>query len=132
MADFSITVRNSINTFGPAPTDKWGSPFTWGSSLWGEGDQVISTSFFFPKTISNSITCDSSVALASSRFILLSDSISQDFEMSNENLQDPNGYFHVFAKPSTNAEDRVMTSFTSEPRVTTSWSQSTGASTTWS
>jgi hypothetical protein len=54
MADYTVTINNSLRTFGIGPTSQWGA-MTWGSSKWGEGSIAVQTIKTIDIGISNSI-----------------------------------------------------------------------------
>lgn len=132
MADFLITVTNSVRSFGPAPSTKWGagSPYTmtWGTSKWGEGTQDLIVSV--TKYLSNSQGSDTTLYKSNSKFY--SSSVSPTGEMSREVLSDGSGYSYLYPDNTTDLEGRDFTTFTSGTAQTTSYSSATAQSTTWS
>ena len=55
MADHTITINNSVRTFGIGPTSQWGS-MVWGSDKWGEGSIAVQTIKTIDIAISNSVS----------------------------------------------------------------------------
>jgi hypothetical protein len=54
MTTYTVTINNSLRTFGIGPTSQWGA-MTWGSSKWGEGSIAVQTIKTIDIGISNSI-----------------------------------------------------------------------------
>lgn len=127
MADLALTISNSINCFGPAPTTNWNA-FSWGDAKWGEGTESLVKSVM--KQIDNSIASDTTLFFDAA--ISFSNSLSSTFEMSNEELTDGSGYNFVFRRPTVDAETQVITNYTSFSAQNTAWSTSTVSATTWS
>lgn len=73
---------------------------------------TIADDFVYPKTISEALTLTSDITVIS--------------------LQDAAGYYYVFARPTTNSDERVDTSYSSASAGSTSFTSLSGASTTWS
>ena len=132
MADFSVSISNSLNSFGPAPATRWGtgSPYTmtWGTSKWGEGTEDLIASI--EKLISNSILSDSELFKAASKFI--ENSIIPTSETTNEGLQDGSGYSYVFTAPTLDGESRNLTTYASGTAQGTAYSSASVAVTNWS
>jgi hypothetical protein len=133
MADFVVSISNSINCFGPAPSTKWGTgtnTMTWGSSKWGEGSaDLISES---EKILSvQSIVIMGGVAslspnkLISDTFELLSETTSQD-------LRTANGYYYFFVKPTLDPEQRNQSTYTVASVSATTYTTAPVTSITWS
>ena len=131
MADLSVTIANQVNSFGPAPSTKWGDnaiyDMTWGSSKWGEGTEDTPTEV--GKVIENSQASDSSVSKEPTKVI--DNSQESTFEMSSETLQDGSGYYYVFIRPSSDAENRASTTYTETSDPSTTWTSATVTGVSW-
>lgn len=127
MADFNITISNSLNLFGPAPSNKWNA-YLWNAFLWGEGTADLAVAV--GKIISNALAL--SDALAKSAVHVISESIGVTGDMGSEYLTDAAGYTHVFPSDVTNAEDRDFPDWSSGAAGSPAWATSTAGSTTWS
>lgn len=132
MADLSITVQNTINSFGPAPSSKWGTGtpynFTWGTSLWGEGSQDLITQLI--KVIGNSISSTDTYVLAP-RHVFSMGSISSTMEMTVEYLTS-NGWNYVFTGNVTDADERNLSTWSDVNSTDATWTATTDPSTSWS
>lgn len=133
MADFTKTITNSIQCFGAGPSSQWGV-MQWnsgGTYKWGEGTVEIQQDFakvLSPKTL----TLSDTLSLVVDFNVTLSESLPSDFEASDETLSDQAGYSYVFRLPTTNAEDQIITSYTTDPDESTSYASLTVATTVWS
>lgn len=135
MADYSQTVSNRINCFGQSPTTKWGVgaayTMTWGVSLWGEGTESLVREY--ERQLSETVTIDSALELSVAWYREPNmGSLSFDFETSNESLQTANGYYYVFIQPSSNAEDRNLSSYTEVTSSAAVYTSGSAASIIWS
>lgn len=101
---------------------------TWGTSLWGEGTQDLIVAI--EKLLSNSITPSDDYFLHPDK--LISNSIVHTSETTNEGLQSGNGYSYVFVGPTTEAEDRNLSTYTEGSAASTSYTAGASTSTTWS
>lgn len=128
MADFTQTITNAVGIFGHAPS-LWGT-MIWGQDNWGDGSQTLS------KDVEKNLDAEA-LTLADSyskdvEHPLDAQSIATAFEMTGETLQDGNGYYEVFVRPTTDAEDRNLTEFDEESRTSSSWTEATGPNDDWS
>lgn len=127
MANLTKTVTNSIRSFGPAPSTKWGG-FTWGAGNWGEKGANLTRAI--GKLISNTQLSDSTISKQPS-VLAFQESLAFTFEASHEYLSQGD-YFYVFPKPSTDAEERALTTYTSVSRQSTTYTSMVTATTVWS
>lgn len=134
MANLLITISNQINTFGPAPSTLWGAnaptTMTWGSSKWGEGSADLVASY--QKIFGQSITLDSAVALSATFYMTLANALTTDSETTGEGLRTSNGWDYVFVKPTTDAELRNLTTFSSGTAAITTFTSGSVPVTVWS
>lgn len=146
MADYSITVSNTLYAFGP---DKL-TVSLWGTFQWGEnwGYTPIDMICDVEKQITNSLaptgsTLNFDVDKALSETITPSDAFSKDTERTISNSLAPtgdltsetltiSGWNYVFVKPSTNAEDRNLATFTTQSNAQTTWTSNVVTSGSWS
>lgn len=116
MADFTITISNTVGLFGPADASLWGT-MLWGTDYWGtDSDQEfevikalsngfsasVAFSFDFDKTVSTN-----SVGLASDIPTLI--------------LQDSNGFCYVFPSDQKNAANNPDTSYSMVADTDATW-----------
>ena len=127
MADYTITISESLNVFGPAPSDKW-SEYNWNAFKWGEGTNIVLLGV--GAVLSDTPTL--SDAFSALTDVSLSDSITPSDAVTNETLTDSNGYTYVFTGNTTNAVNRASTTYTQQTSTAPVWTSGTGASTTWS
>jgi hypothetical protein len=133
VADFVISVSNSVNTFGPAPSTKWGTntPYTmtWGTSKWGEGTEDLIVQIVKNLTAETLTLTD---ALYKNPNKLLENSADFTSETTAEALLSGNGYYYVFVAPTTDGEDRNLSTYTSGSAGSVTYTSVSVASTTWS
>ena len=133
MADFTKTVSNTLNVFGPAPSTKWGTgtPYTmtWGTSKWGEGTEDL---VVLPgKFIGNSLAPTSEISSKDFFHLVDMGSLSPTSETVTETLS--SGIWdYVFVSNTSDADDRSFASWTDDTSASTSWTDDTSPSTTWS
>lgn len=147
MTDYSKTIVNTVGVWGLAPPDLWGA-HNWGAFLWGEGtndfavaiQKLVGTSLTpgmaLIKDVATTldvggITTDSAVSKGFS-IQLAANTLGVSIDMSDERLQDSEGYYHVFPDRTTSGEARAFTTWTDIADVSVSWTSSTVTSTTWS
>lgn len=146
MADFTITISNQLYALGPEQL----SPSLWGTFQWGEnwGYTAIDLICEVDKSIANSITPSEAVLQFGfdkelSESLSMTDEFSRGSELTIYNTLSPTGdlssetlaiggWNYLFVKPSTNAEDRNLATFTTQSNASTTWTSGTATSTTWS
>lgn len=131
MADYSISISNSLNVFGPAPSDLWNER-AWNSFLWGEGSndlQVIVTKYIENLT---ELSLDSSVSAYAYFNMTLDNSLAPDADMYSESVSDGSGWSYVFPSNVTDGESRFTPTYTEAAAASTTWTSATVATTTWS
>lgn len=127
MTVFTKTITNSLNLFGPAPSDKW-QAYNWNAFKWGEGTAPMVKN---PrKVLVASITLTD--AFTKSQIRTISNSLAPTTEITLENLTDGAGYYHLFPGGVTDGLDRVATSWGSGSTSGPSWVASSTTATTWS
>lgn len=129
MADFSVTISNTINAFGNGPSTKW-NLFSWGGANWGQGSVDLQTDVI--KALSESFTLSDALTITADFVWTLSNELTPTFEASNETLSDAAGYDYVFVGGTSNASDRAATSYTAGSAGATTWASSSTVSTSWS
>lgn len=134
MAAYTQTITNSINCFGSSPPTVWGNStvrvMTWGSSKWGEGTH--SSILSVEKLVEDSIDSDDLVSLTTEFERLRTNEITCLSETTSEGLGSGNGYLYVFVKPTTEAEDRNQSSYSSLTAGSQTYTSMPAASTVWS
>lgn len=133
MADFSQNISNSVNVFGNEKSTIWGQgeyPYTmtWGTTKWGEGSYTILCNIEHLVAIGSTSLTWEQTRLETEK--LISETLTPAFETSSETLQ--NGiWYYVFSGGTTEAENRINTSYTSGATTTASYTCLTAQSTTW-
>jgi hypothetical protein len=127
VADFNITVSNSLNIFGPAPSNKW-NVHNWNAFLWGEGTTDLIASV--GKFISNSLASDSAVEKLPVRVI--TNSLTLTGDMSSQGLKDSAGYSYVFPDRTTDGEERDFPTWTEGAGQSTTWTTASATTSSWS
>lgn len=142
-----MTITNSLNVFGGGPPSLWNSHL-WNSFKWGEGTVAIPHSIVRLISV-GSISPDSAryfsltklieageIAPDSSRgfdFVkLISETLGFTSSAPEQELTDPEGYYHLFPGGVANAHNRVNSTYSTGAAGSTTWSQSTASSTSWS
>jgi hypothetical protein len=126
MADFTITVSNSLAIVGATPSSLWGT-MEWGEN-WGAGSEDFITSVF--KFLANTTTLSDSLTKQLIKFILNTQTINGD--MTEQQMFNGSGWNYVFVKPSTDAEDRSGTEWTdANTGDVATWTCQAAGSTTW-
>ena len=127
MADLFKTITNEFNVFALAPSNKWGE-YNWGAFRWGEGTNTLPLQI--GKFLSETVSFTDSYYRAATKKI--SETVTMgDFEATVETLSDGSGYSYVYPGNTTDADDRVATSWTSAA-ASTSWTSGPGTGTSWS
>lgn len=129
MADFSITIANSVNTFGPAPSDKWAA-YEWNAFTWGEGTADLATDTH--KVLGESVALSDTITAEAAFVISISNALAPTGDMGAEYLTDAAGYAYVFPDRVTDAEDRAIPTWTASSGPASGWSSATAGSTNWS
>lgn len=125
MADFSITITNSLAFVGMAPPTLWNN-FTWGEDPWGEGTDPVTKAV--DKPLNESISLSDALTKGAAK--ALSESISPLFEMSSETKAQ--GIWDLLFEGSVeDAENRASTSWTEDDGQSASWSEESDPSTDW-
>lgn len=133
MADLTISIANSINSFGPAPSDKWGTGtpynFTWGVSKWGEGTEDLQVAI-------EKVLSSEGYSISDDYFFNpnkgLSESLPFASETTSEFLLTGNGWNYVFVAPVIDAENREIAVYTAVSGASVSYTCGTATSPTWS
>lgn len=135
MADLVQSISNSVNAFGGGPSTKWEDnpagtyTMTWGVSNWGEGteDMVLDVTKLISNTQGFIDIVDIILFLNK---IVVNEQIlmSANFAIA---LGDGGSYNYVFAGPTTEGEDQVMSEYTSSSDPGTTWTQVTSNDTEW-
>ena len=127
MVDYTQTILNLVYAFGLADTTKWDS-FLWDVGYWGEGSQDATVEV--EKLISNSQDVTDLFAKEADKN--LANTFSPTFEMAEEQLKDSAGYNYLFKRPSTDAEDRSLPTWSSLSAGSVTWTSLSTGTTTWS
>jgi hypothetical protein len=127
MADFDITISESLRLFGVAPADKW-NEYNWNAFLWGEGTNKIVTESEVP--IADSLVLTGAVATEAE--IMFAELLALSCGPTSEVLLDGNGYYYVFTDGATNGEDRDPVAWSSASAGSGSWTSQAVSTTSWS
>jgi hypothetical protein len=129
MADYNVTVVESLRLFGVQPSDKW-QQYNWNAFLWGEGTNAVLASASPLIAESQSFTDDLTTAAEFNRQV--DEAITLSGAPSSEVLRDGNGYVYVFPSAASDGEDRDPVDWASGTTASATWSSQAAASTTWS
>ncbi len=131
MANLSITISNTLSVFGATPPSLWGV-MVWGVDNWGYGSSDLLENV--DKLVSNTLTLDSAVALQVEWNPVISNTLTLTEDMTSETLADRSGegaWLYEFPGSVTNAESRVISSFTASSEATASFTVASAPTTTW-
>ncbi len=128
MADFTITIRNSMNMFGGSPSSLWGS-WNWAAFKWGEGTADLPVEI--THLISEALVLDSAIGGFEVNHVI-SEALGLSSDMVSEFLSDGSGYFYVFPSDVTNNDIRAIASYTSGSSPGSNWTSAAAGSTIWS
>lgn len=117
MADFEITVSNSMNVFGQEPATKWGD-FNWGEGFWGFGSET--TLIDVEKLISENV--EQAFAIFNTKGKLLVESIPSTFFVGDQVLTDGKGYVKKYP---------FSSGFSKKGRQASIWTRATRPDSTW-
>lgn len=153
MTAFTKTISNTVGFVGGKPAQPWGSSVTnatmvWGTNKWGNklhfenflithliSESLIVSGATFVKDIAHILPAES-LSLSDAEFKettrTISESLSLTGDSSSQTLQEPNGYYYVFRKPTTNNENTVQSQYSSLSASTTSFTSNAVTTTTWS
>lgn len=101
----------------------------WGTSLWGLSHMF--TQFVFGISIDNTMAFTSDVD-SKSIFHTYDTTLDFTIEAAHEYLQDQAGYYYEFTKPSTDAEDRNLATYTEQNATDPTYTSMSVSVTTWS
>lgn len=104
-------------------TDQWGT-------FWGAGTQDTKTQSIKP--LSETITSSDSIALTVAFNRTLTNTLDFTEDLSRQTVSDSSGYSVLYPGNSTNAENRVLTTYSTATAGTPTYSSSSAGSTTWS
>lgn len=127
MASFTIAYSNSVGLIGPGAATNWGV-MVWGVDPWGFSSDITVNVL---KAIANNIF-PSGAVLGFGVNKSVANDLATTCDPSAEYLSDPAGYQYVFPRPSTNAENRPLSSFTCGIAAGGAWTSGTAGSTVWS
>jgi hypothetical protein len=145
LADFTITISNNLYPLGPDNV----TPSLWGVFQWGQPwlytanglitatNKLITNAvtpssvqvFHVGKLLTNTVTPSDDYQFSSEKVI--SNSLAPSFETSSEQLAN-GSWNYVFRKPSSNAEDRNLATFTTSTNASTTWTSQPVGSSNWS
>ena len=127
MADYSISISNSIDVFGAGPASLWGT-VVGGTDNWGEGSTPMTQ--YIGKFLSNDITPSDDFTFGVMKNV--SDDISLTDALIEETLKDGKGYNYIFTSNKTDAEDRWLGTWSdNDPGDKATYTSNSGASTNW-
>ena len=121
-----MTVTNSVNLFGIAPSNKW-NDYNWNAFLWGEGtaDLITETT----KVLGNTITGDTVVIKEIDH--VLGDTLTLTEDITHRYVLD-GAYYRVYTSDTTDIEGEDTVSWSSSTATAPTWASATAASTSWS
>ncbi len=145
MANFSITVTNMLDIFGPAAATRWNA-FLWGSANWGQSadlgtdvthyvDTTLSPTSDPVKYITHFVDDEGTLLdsdIVKYYTIIINEALSLLADMQSEQLQEQNGYFYTYPDRTIEGESRASNTFTAGTRPTVTWAQGAAGSTVWS
>jgi hypothetical protein len=128
VANYSITITNSITPVGPAAPSQWGV-MVWGVDRWLEGSDTLTK---VQKPLTNSVSPTSDLSLSATWSRTIDNSLAIIVDPSSEELSDSAGYRYVFSRPTSNADSQVVSTYDQESTGAQSYATVSRPSTTWS
>jgi len=129
VADFTITISNSLQCFALEQATLWNDAI-WGTDYWGYGSNTVALST--EKFLANGLTVDEILVVQAFVNVTISNSLTMSSETTSEEIFDSAGYNYVFVKPTVDAENRNLGSFTEVGPNSTTWAAASATTTTWS
>lgn len=127
MANLSITITNSVRTFGPAPADYWNA-YNWNAFLWGEGTAAMVGNAL--KVVTNSQTLTELTTPQGTFNLSISNSLS--FSEAYAQYSADGRWSRIFSDNVTNAENRAFPTWVSGTAGFAAWTTATVGAPTWS
>jgi hypothetical protein len=127
LANLTVTISNSVNCLGGAPSTKWGD-FSWGFGKWGQGTNAM---LIYARSVFSDSLSLTDLSAVTPR-VVSTDSLASTFDNLSETLQDSQGYYYVFIDHVTNAENRPNGSYTCAVADPEAWISQAAGITTWS
>lgn len=133
MADFTQTINETIRSFGPGPSTKWGTApndvyvMTWGSDKWGFGSE--DTTQDVGKVLDETqASADAILQLQATKILSESQPSSDDMDHAYLTL---GGYYHEFISQVIDADDQTVNSYTAGSNPSSTYAQTSNPSTVW-
>jgi hypothetical protein len=131
LADHVITIAMQVNTFGPAPSTKWGVgssyTMTWGASKWGEGTEKITVDF--EKVLVETQALADAIVKEVEKVIAAT--INPSYANTVDNLSQ-GVWNYGFPGNTSNAVSGIATNYSSGTAGSTTWTSNTAGGTSWS
>lgn len=128
MADLSISISNSLNCFGGAPTNKWNA-FEWGDFLWGEGTADMLQ--MVVKVLPGDALSLTGAVTAKSLTHRLAETLQPSGDMTSELLSDGAGYTYLSPDRAADGEARDPVDWTEAQDQQAGWTEGAEPSTDW-
>ena len=106
----------------------WGVD-AWGGK-WGVGSEF--TAMSAGKSIQNTVSLGLSISKSVGYNVTVSNSVGLSEDLVSEYVDDPSGYRVFYAGGSSNAEDRVITTYSAAAAASSTYTSSTAGNTVWS
>lgn len=126
MANFTVTISDSLNLLGIQPSNKW-NVLQWGTDTWGAGSngELQDVDHLVPEglSLSEDLTYNPNK--------LMTNTLGFSSAIDLITLVDSAGYYHVFPGGVTDAEAMISTSWSENSATTPTYTKLTASSTSW-
>lgn len=126
MADFTITISNTIVLAGAADASLWGT-MLWGTGFWGTDSDL---DLEIEKVFTNTVTATDAYTKSSDKAIANSMGVASD--VPTLILQDAAGFCYVFPSDQKNGAQNPDTSYSQVAGASDTWTTFPINGTTWS
>lgn len=143
MPNLTITITNTLNIFGPSPSNKW-NEFKWTSNSVGPGNGTwgmksagsygtmalfFSIGRYVTWTKTNVITPGDGFFKQSNKLVVATALATSTLDL---NLLTANGFYYVFPDRTVDAAETNESTYTSLSAGTITWTSAAAGSTSWS
>jgi hypothetical protein len=127
MADFAITISNTLNVFGAAPVNQWGTAEL-GTDNWGSSEDLVLS---FAKIITNDISLSDTTSIEATFRITVSNSMVATSDVTELEKLDEAGYSYLFSGSTIDGDAQIVTSYTKAGEGSDAFSLQTTTATDW-
>jgi hypothetical protein len=127
VAEFSVTVSESVRCFGGAPSSLWNS-YLWNAFKWGDGTASMVVGAFVGVSESQASTTDVGVVPV----VVVSESVASVATMVSGFIRDAAGYYRMFSNDTADGEQRDTPTWAAGSATTPTWASAAATAASWS